>query len=90
MKKTMKDRRCGGLISILLLLLGSVGTATAADQVYVCTPCPAGYHGDGQTNICCPNGYLMKRSGGACPAGYRELASGQACPAGYVENNFGI
>jgi hypothetical protein len=116
MKKTMKDRQCGGenvmpvkagiqdgtnvipakagiysgLISILLLL-GSTG-ATAADQVYVCTPCPAGTYSDGTGTSCtpCPAGKyqpnIMAGSCDACPAGQYQNLTGQAsckaCPSG--------
>jgi hypothetical protein len=77
MKKTMKDRRCGGLNGILLLL-GSAG-ATAADQVYVCTPCPAGKYSDGTMTECaqCPSGKY-------CPVG---TSTPQTCSAGQVPNS---
>jgi hypothetical protein len=67
----------GGLISILLLL-GSAG-AHAADQVYVCTPCPAGKYSDGTMTECaqCPSGKY-------CPVG---SSSPQTCPAGQVPNS---
>jgi hypothetical protein len=62
----------GGIIGILLLL-GSVG-ATAADQVYVCTPCPAGTYSDGTGAECapCPAGTYSDRTGTEC----------MECPAG--------
>jgi hypothetical protein len=86
MKKTMKRRHYGGIISILLLL-GS-GAVRAADSVYVCMPCPEGTWGDGTTSECCPNGYERKTVGEACPAGYVEVSGGESCPAGYVERTF--